>query len=120
MTVTALNNIYARTTPCVENPMSCKRSNKSASGILVNWIKVKSAIVRFKGRDNGCRSTRTTLRISFVGLTKVSRTKRVKIAEIMAGISAQAATARTSPLRRANPINAKPGPITAPILSPVR
>ena len=38
----------------------------------------------------------------------------------MAGIIAHFATARTSPSSSARPIKAKPGPITAPMLSPVR
>ena len=35
-TVTPLNSMYERTTPCVEKPISCRRNNRSRSGILVN------------------------------------------------------------------------------------
>ena len=56
----------------------------------------------------------------FTGLTKLSLIRNVSNPEIIAGISAHFATARTSSLSSDNPISAKPGPITAPILSPVR
>ena len=61
-----------------------------------------------------------TFTSAFLGFTKFSLTNNVSNPEIIAGINAHIATARTSPSSIAKPISAIPGPITAPILSPVR
>ena len=61
-----------------------------------------------------------TLTSTFFGFTKFSLINKVSNPEIIAGINAHIATARTSPSSIAKAISAMPGPITAPILSPVR
>ena len=57
--------------------------------------------------------------VSFIR-ANFSFTSNVSSPETIAGINAHLATARTSPSSIARPISAKPGPMTAPMLSPVR